>query len=98
MKTFRAELTQFLRPNGRQKRQYTNLPINIQPLYSEMLIANCRLEAEVLMNNMVSITVSNGEEDIDISLTRNGPEVQMGMVAMLQRRRWTKPKQSDQNP
>jgi len=52
--------------------------------------AGCRFEAEILCNGLVSVTIfdPSKEEDIDISITRNGPEVIHGMIAMLKRKSW----------
>lgn len=88
--TFTAAVVQFFRPFGDRKIEETELPIEVQPAYEEMRKSGCRFEAEVLATGMVSMTISNPktEEDIDISLTRNGPEVQAGMVEMLKRGLW----------
>lgn len=90
MNTFEAQLTQFMRPNGTSKSVTTTLPIEVEPLYKSMLAAGCRLEAEVLTTDEVSVTVSNvvSEVDIDFSVTQNGPDVQSGIVAMLRRESW----------
>ena len=86
--TFEAFVMQYMRPDGRQNPQQCELPIEQQPAYQEMWDYDCRFEAEELQDGMVSVTISNGEEDIDISLTVNGPEVREGMIAMLERHRW----------
>lgn len=90
MNTFEAQLTQFMRPNGTSKSVTTTLPIEVEPLYKSMLAAGCRLEAEVLRTDEVSVTVSNvvSEVDIDFLVTRNGPDVISGIVAMLRRESW----------
>lgn len=90
MNTFEAQLTQFLKPDRRSKSVTTTLPIEVEPLYRSMLAAGCRLEAEVLTTDEVSVTVSNvvSEVDIDFSVTQNGPDVQSGIVAMLRRESW----------
>jgi len=85
---FEADVIQFLRPDGRNRYCRCSLPIEQQSAYLEMLDYDCRFEAEELQNGTVSVTISNGEEDIDISLTANGPEVREGMIAMLERHGW----------
>ena len=86
--TYPAAVTQFLRPNGRRQAVVMDLPLETKPLYDDMVAAGCRFESEVLMNGIVSTTISDGETDLDISLTSNGPKVQEGMVAMLERKAW----------
>lgn len=90
--TYTAEVLQFMLPHGRQNPTSTELPIETREAYQEMMASGCRFEAEMLMTGQVSVTISNpkDEEDLDFSITRNGPEVQAGMIAMLQRRRWVK--------
>ena len=92
MKTFTAEVIQFMRPNGRQVKQYTELPIEYKDTYNEMIEKGCRFETEVLMNGLVSITISDGEEDIWIEIVANGPKVQTAMGYALDNWHKIKPK------
>ena len=94
MTTFKANVIQFLRPHGTKKHITTDLPIDVQPLYNDMLAHECRLEAEVLLTEEVSITVANTvtATDLDFSVTPNGPAVQNGIADMLKRQCWLKPK------
>ena len=48
--TFEAQVTQFIRPHGRQEQHTTSLPAEHKPAYDAMLYADCRFEAEVLKN------------------------------------------------
>lgn len=88
--TFEAEVVQFLMPDGRRRDTSTKLPMACRPAVEEMQKAGCRFEAEMLTTGEISVTISNPKEgeDIDISLTPNGPEVQAGMIAMLDRAMW----------
>lgn len=91
--TFRFTMTQFMRPDGRQKQIETELPCVVQDDYNAMIAAGYRLEAEVLTTDEVSITITEAkvtcdEQDVDFSVTNNGPEVITGLVEMLQRREW----------
>ena len=86
-----VEVVQFLLPNGQQQRQITELPDEVAPLYNAMLGAGCRFEAEVLLTGQVSVTIANEEEDLDIEVIPNGPEVQTTMVQMLERKQWERP-------
>lgn len=93
MKTFEANLTQFIRPDARQVAVACDLPIEVEPLYQQMLNDGCRLECEVLRTGEVSVTVSDGDNDIDFSITPNTPLVHNGIVDMLKRQSWLKLKQ-----
>lgn len=68
----------------------TNLPSDTRAAYEDMVKCGCRFEAEVLPNGIVSMTISNPDqgEDVDVSLTANGPQIQKGMADMLRRGRW----------
>lgn len=91
MSTFEAKLTQFMRPSGISKPVATDLPVEVEHLYRQMIEAGCRLECEVLTTDEVSVTVSNvsDEVDIDFSVTKNDQSVHSGIVAMLRRRSWS---------
>lgn len=53
--------------------------------YEEMVRCGLRFTSEVLMNDTVSTCIEEPElGDFDISITKNGPEAQAGMVKMLQ--------------
>ncbi len=86
--TYTAELVQFMRPRGDMQSVTTQLPIATEPRYQEMLAAGCRLECEELKTEEVSVTIKNDEEDVDIEVSPNGPDVQVGLVAMLERGLW----------
>jgi hypothetical protein len=75
-------------PNGREVRSSTELPMDSHAAYLEMQKHGCRFEAEMLTTGQVSVTISDGKGDVDIEVSPNGPEVQKGMVAMLNRGRW----------
>lgn len=86
--TFEVDVIQFLMPNGKQKLATTRLPESHKEQYRQMIVCGCRFEAEQLTTGEVSVTISDGEGDVDISITRNGPAVQNGMIAMLERAKW----------
>lgn len=90
MHTFDAEVIQFLFPTGQRRETVTRLPIDAKPFYDEMRKAGCHFEAEILSTSQVSCTISDGESDIAIRVTENGPTVQRGMVDMLIGRPWIK--------
>lgn len=88
--TYIVEITQFMRPSGRTVATSTPLPVNTKTKYFDMLKANCHFEAEVLSTGEISLTVSNSTSDVDCEITSNGPEVQAGLVKMLERGGWRK--------
>lgn len=83
-----AKVTQFCLPNGKERETFTNLPIGTQAAYLDMINHGFRFEAEILRTDMVSVTITGDEMDIDISVTTNGPNVQKGMIDMLNRALW----------
>jgi len=85
-----VQVIQYLMPDGRTRFVKTDLPIEVQQDYNDMLASGCRFEIEMLQTGHVSATIFNPEkeEDVDISITSNGPDVQTGMVEMLKRRQW----------
>ena len=88
MKTYEVDVMQFVLPHGQQKPCKTDLPIATQEAYQDMLAHGCRFEAEVLTTGAVSVTISNADEDVDMSITDNGPAVPQGMCDMLNRGLW----------
>ena len=57
---FKADVIQYLMPNGREKHTFTYLPIQYQNLYNEMVECGNRFEAEMLSDyNTISITIFN---------------------------------------
>lgn len=93
MKTYTAEVLQFMMPDGRRNPSSTELPIESQAAYLDMQKHGCRFEAEVLSTGHVSVTISDpkAECDVDIHVCANGPDVQSGMVKMLSRALWLQP-------
>lgn len=74
----------YYRPNGRHQDEETDLPDDCAPFYEAMQKFGCRLTAEA-MGNLVSICIEDDEQDFDLDITVNGPEVQLGYAKMLKR-------------
>ena len=86
---FEIDIVQFMRPDGRQNPQKTDLPIRFKEAYDEMLTAGCRFEAEVLTTNEVSITITHPEHgDLGIEIIPNGPKVPEAMNRLMEERPW----------
>jgi len=79
---------QFLRPDGRQKEGFFDLQEDLEDELDSLTRCGCRVEAEVLVTGEVSLTISSSDEDIDIEISQNGPEVLENLAKMLRRRRW----------
>jgi hypothetical protein len=86
--TFEVSVIQHLRPDGRQRHVFTQLPAEVAGAYEDMTLCGCWFKAEVLTTGEVCVTISNDEENFDASITPNTPSVQEGMAKMLARRQW----------
>lgn len=85
---FQARVTQFLRPDGRQKKFTVEMPDELHEPYVDMVNSGCRLEAEVISTGEVSVTVTSDEADVDIRVTRNDDSVVTALKEMLQAQKW----------
>ena len=88
MNTFEAEVALFKAPHGYVRQMITNLPVEVQLAYNDMAAAGCRLEAELLRTDEVSVTIADGNNDLDIRVVPNGPAVQNALVEMLNSGYW----------
>lgn len=71
--------TQFLRPDGRQKTVEIERPAEIETLAKKVLAKGLRFEIEELQTGDVSMTVSDGDEDLFIRICPNGPDVPLNV-------------------
>lgn len=73
------EFTQYLLPNGRQKKIEIDMPEDIETKARSLQEKDCYFDAEVLTTGLVSFTcMKNGYQDDDcvsIELSENGPAV-----------------------
>jgi hypothetical protein len=71
--------TQYLRPDGRKKEVYIERPTEVEARAAELQALGYKLECEVLGVEPplpdVSLTISDGQQDVAIELCCNGPEV-----------------------
>ena len=80
----RVRFIQYLRPDGRQVEMFIQgMSPGIVAKAEEIWAAGYRLEAEVLMSGLVSLTISDGEEDVAVELIANGPEVPKAVDRMI---------------
>ena len=66
---------QYMRPNGRAKQITIERSDSIELLAQHVMSKGARFEIEQLMNGAVSMTCAYKDEDIEIELCSNGPEV-----------------------
>lgn len=67
--------TQFLRPNGEQRPVTIDRPAAIEAKAQQIVDAGYRFECEELSTGAVSLTISDGEDDLAMELCANGPAV-----------------------
>lgn len=82
------EVIQYLLPDGRKNKSTTNISDEYKEQYDDMMLHGYNLAAEILRTGEVSITIENNEDDVDIEIVRNGPEIQYIIEKMLYRRKW----------
>ena len=86
-----VNVTQYLRPNGERRLEQAEISDCFQALYEDMQDYGYRLAAEILTTGHISLTIENNEEDVDIEIVANGPDVLKTIETLLQRKRWQTP-------
>jgi hypothetical protein len=77
-----VNVTQFIRPDGHQRIEYTTVPNDCAVGYKAMQRKNCRITAEAIYGN-VALSIEHEEGDFDIQIVPNGPQVQETLANML---------------
>lgn len=82
------EFTQFLMPDGRQKKIIIDRPDDICELAEQLKKNQCRLEIEMLTTGVISITVdrnlANGEiQSLAHEICTNGPAVPIAIDKLI---------------
>lgn len=81
--------TQFLRPNGRTRTVWIEVPRDVLALATELKAAGYRFECEELTTGHVSITIepppSANEDDgpLAMDVVPNGPRVPLAVIAVI---------------
>jgi len=79
-----VEVIQFLRPNGSQKIQYTEIDDDCEEQYELMKQRGWRLTAEQLKTGEISLTIEDpAEGDKEHEIIKNGPGVQKAIAKTL---------------
>ncbi len=78
------QVTQFIRPNGRQEIATTTVDNKCGDNYKLMRELGCRLTAEVLRTGEISLCIEHPEHGVfDIRIESNGPAVKHALEDML---------------
>lgn len=77
--------TRYLPPNGRKTNVSISRPIDIYEKAMKIIDAGYRFEIELLTTGLVSMTISDDEDDHDIEVVSNGPQVPEAVDRMISR-------------
>lgn len=77
--------TQYLRPDGRRTAVTIDRPAEISDLAEQIIKAGFRFECEHLSTGHVSFTIAGEDDDADIEVVTNGPDVPVAIDRMVKR-------------
>jgi hypothetical protein len=77
--------TQYLRPDGRRAEVLIDRPSEIAALAERIIDHGFRFECEHLMTGHASLTIADDEDDHDIEVVTNGPDVPAAVDRMIKR-------------
>jgi hypothetical protein len=77
--------TQYLRPDGRQTDVSIDRPDDISSLATKIIELGYRFECEHLSTGHASLTIAGADDDEDIEVVTNGPEVPAAVDRMVKR-------------
>ena len=81
----RIPFTQYLLPDGRKKSVSVDRSPRVNALAHALIDKGFVFECEVLSTGQVSVTISDGEDDVEIKVVRNDPDVGPAVDAMVKR-------------
>lgn len=76
-----VEITQYMRPDGRQVQYELEIGDECKQKYDEIVACGCRLTGEQMMNGQVSQTIEADDFDFDIKITK-GPDLDENKKAL----------------
>ena len=79
------EFTQYLRPNGMKRTIYIDLGEKYNELGQGIIDMGMFFEIEELSNGLISMTISDGDEDLIIEICENNSEVKETVKKMIDR-------------
>lgn len=77
--------TQYMRPNGRPVPVSIERPDEISAVAERIRDRGYRFECEHLLTGHVSLTIAGPDDDEDIEVVTNGPEVPVAIDRMVKR-------------
>lgn len=77
--------TQYLRPDGRQVPVTIDRPADVADLAQRIIDRGFRFECEHLTTGHASLTIAGRDDDVDIEVVRNGPDVPVAVDRMVKR-------------
>ena len=77
--------TQYLRPNGRKVEVTIDRPDEVSSLAAKIIDRGYRFEVEHLISGHASFTIAGPDDDEDIELTLNGPDVPAAVDRLVKR-------------
>jgi hypothetical protein len=77
--------TQFLMPDGRPVQRTIDRPDKISALAHAIIAKGYRFECEMLPAGDVSFTITDEDQDHEIEICQNGPDVPVRIDAMIER-------------
>ena len=80
-----VKFTQYLMPDGRKVPNSIDRPEVIEKKAESIISRGLSFECEMLTTGQISLTVSDGQQDIDIEVCQNGPEVPISVDRMIER-------------
>ena len=89
-KEYDIPFTQYLMPNGRKVAVTIARPKEIYDKAMDIIKAGYCFEVELLTTGHVSMTITDNDDDHDIEVVDNGPEVPMAVDRMITRFHRTK--------
>lgn len=81
-----VELTQFMRPDGRQVASSCDVSEELKEQYQQLRSLGCRLTCEVLQTSDISLAIEHEEGDYAIELCENAPDKPKAALEKLLRR------------
>lgn len=76
---------QYLRPDGRKVEVSIDRPDEIAGLADRIIERGYRFECEHLSTGHASLTIAGADDDEDIEVVRNGPDVPVAIDRMVKR-------------
>lgn len=84
MKPTEIPFTQYVRPYGKPKKVFFDAPKEIADMAHTLIAKGYTFNVEMIGRNEISLTVSDGKEDVAIELSPNGPGIENAVTSLVQ--------------